>query len=293
MSVQNTLSGKILGRSRIFTFSTRPIPPRRLPHDNATMLAEPAEKTVEREEPCPLPKWEISGSDFAIFVALLFSGMAFFSILLGQAARWYLDPAPGADLPLLASLAENIGMQLGMLIAFVAFGRIQSLQDAPKPSGAKLPLPAAALTGLKWLMIAYPTMIAINLVSRAILNQLGYEQVVQDPIRMVQEGGTTFELGLMYSMIVLVAPLCEELVFRAGIFRYLHHRMPLFLSIGLSAFLFALLHANLYSFAPLMTIGVMLAFAYRQSGSIVSAVVFHSIFNTINLLLIIVFPDIV
>ncbi len=135
-------------------------------------------------------------------------------------------------------------------------------------------------------------MFGVSLFSRLFLDSLGFEQVIQDPIRMVQEGGSTTELAVMYFSIVLVAPVCEEVAFRGGIFRFLHHRLPLYGSIGLSAFFFALMHVNLYSFAPLMTIGAMLAFAYRESGSLLSNIVFHSVFNTINLGLILLFPSI-
>ncbi|MDQ8200435.1 CPBP family intramembrane metalloprotease [Pelagicoccus enzymogenes] len=248
-------------------------------------------------EPIPLiarnslPKWEIRGSDFWVFIALLFSAMGFCSYLGAQIAQWLVAPEPESEPPLMVALAANLGMQAGMLVAFLCFKKFVQEQDhAPCPSKAQ-PFPKAALTGLKWLLIAYPVMFGVNLFSSIFLDSLGYKRTLQDPIKMVLEGGTALEVAIMYSVIVLVAPVCEEVAFRGGIFRYLHYRMPLYASIGLSAFFFAILHANLYSFAPLMTIGVMLAFAYRESGSLVSNIVFHSAFNSINLGLILLSPE--
>lgn len=250
----------------------------------------PAETTplIERNS---LPKWEIRSSEFWVFVALLFSCMGFCSYLGAQIAQWVMAPDPDAPPPLMMALAANVGMQAGMLAAYLIFLRIVQDEDLRPGAPSRLAFFKAALTGLKWLLIAYPIMIGVNLFARILLDSLGFEQVLQDPIKMVREGGSALELAVMYAVIVLVAPVCEEVAFRGGIFRYLHHRMPLFASIGLSAVLFALLHANLYSFAPLLTIGVMLAFAYRESGSLVSCIVFHSAFNTINLALILLFPD--
>lgn len=240
-----------------------------------------------------LPKWEIRGTEFALFIALLFSCMGLTSSLFASVADSLLEtPAADVEPPLLIALAANLGLQVGMLIGFLGFKKILSVQGSPLPlSSAQINPGKAAKIGLKWLLYAYPVMIAVNLISRSILNLAGFEQVIQDPIRMVQEGGTNLELAIMFSMIVLVAPICEEVAFRGGIFRYLHHRLPLYASIGISAFLFALLHANLYSFAPLMTIGVMLALAYRESGSLLSCITFHAVFNSINLVLILLFPD--
>ncbi|MDQ8186884.1 type II CAAX endopeptidase family protein [Pelagicoccus sp. SDUM812002] len=255
------------------------------------MTSETHAETIPLVERNSLPKWEIRGSDFWVFVALLFSFMGFCSFLGAKIVQWILSPDPDADPPLLIALSANIGMQIGMLVAYVVFKRFTD-EKALDPTTAKaVEFPKAVLIGLKWLLIAYPVMIGVNLFSRIFLNSLGFEQVIQDPIKMVQAGGSAIELALMYTVIVIVAPVCEEVAFRGGIFRYLHGRMPLFASIGLSAFFFALLHANLYSFAPLMTIGVMLAFAYRESGNLVSSIAFHSVFNSINLALILLFPD--
>ncbi|MBK1879989.1 type II CAAX endopeptidase family protein [Pelagicoccus mobilis] len=255
------------------------------------MLAEPLDNPAKKPSHTMLPKWEIRGSDFAIFVAFLFSSMGLVSLIFQNVAAKFLVTDPDAPMPLLVSLSANLGMQFGMLASFLVFRKIIQHQDFTPPPHRRYSPTKSMQVGLKWLIMAYPIMIGINLLSRTILNLLGFEQVIQDPIRMVQEGGTTFELFAMYAMIVAVAPICEEVAFRGGIFRYLHHRVPLYASLGLSAFFFALLHANLYSFAPLMTIGVMLALAYRESGSLISCFTFHAAFNSINLALILLFPE--
>lgn len=255
------------------------------------MISESPEEKSSLFDRNSLPKWEIRSSDFWIFIALLFSCMSFTSFLAGKIAHWIISPSPDIDPPLMIALAANLGMQVGMLAGFLIFRKMVHEQDFTPSLSHPPSVSKAAKIGLKWLLIAYPVMIGVNLFSRTLLNSLGFEQVIQDPIKMVQEGGTNIELMVMYSMIVLVAPLCEEVAFRGGIFRFLHCRMPLYASIGLSSFFFALLHANLYSFAPLMTIGVMLAFAYRESGSLISSITFHATFNSINLALILLFPE--
>lgn len=244
----------------------------------------------EPAESPPLPKWQVGATDFGIFLALLLSCMVIVSSLAGRIARWLLAPEADEQLPLLVMLSENLGMQLGMLAAFLGFFAITRAGDG-QMSPAKASPAQSVKIGFKWLAIAYPIMIGANLLWKVGLEAFGFERVIQDPVRLVQEGGTTLEIAFIYLMIVLVAPLCEELVFRGAIFRFLHHRIPLLLAVGLSALFFALIHFNLYSFVPLLVIGVTLALAYRESGSILSAIVFHSAFNTLNLVIILLFPE--
>lgn len=251
------------------------------------MLPETLNESNDVAEKSHLPKWNIGSTDFGIFIALLFASMVVTSTAAGQIAAWLLEADPAAGKPLLVTLAENLGMQLGMLFAFVGFSTIT--RDPPKTD--RVGFRRSAVIGLKWLMISYPIMIAANLIWKFALLGLDFEQVTQDPVKLVQEGGAFAERILIYLMIIVVAPICEELVFRGGVFRYLHHRLPIAGAVGLSAFFFAAIHFNLYSFAPLFVIGVTLALAYRETGSILSAIIFHSVFNTLNLTLILIFPD--
>ena len=251
------------------------------------MLADTLNDPNQTAEKSPLPKWNIGTTDFGIFIALLFSSMVVASTAAGKIAAWLLDADPDAERPLLVTHSENLGMQLGMLLAFIGFSLIT--RDPPKPRRAGFR--RSAIIGLKWLMISYPIMIGVNLLWKLALMALGFEQVTQDPVKLVQEGGAFAERLLIYLMIIVVAPICEEVVFRGGVFRFLHHRLSLVGAAGLSAFFFAAIHFNLYSFAPLFVIGVTLALAYRETGSILSAIVFHSVFNSLNLCLILLFPD--
>ena len=49
----------------------------------------------------------------------------------------------------------------------------------------------------------------------------------------------------------------------------------------LTAVLFALIHFQLQTFIPLFFLGLILNYAYQRTGSVWTAVVFHSLNNTI------------
>jgi hypothetical protein len=53
----------------------------------------------------------------------------------------------------------------------------------------------------------------------------------------------------------------------------------------LSSFLFALFHANVFQFLPAFILGVILALFTIRSGSVLPAIVFHSVNNSLLILL--------
>ncbi|MGE5334666.1 MAG: type II CAAX prenyl endopeptidase Rce1 family protein [Nitrososphaerota archaeon] len=78
---------------------------------------------------------------------------------------------------------------------------------------------------------------------------------------------------------VFIAPICEEIFFRGFLFSGLLHRMSLWPAALLAAFLFALAHGDVGSFAVLFVIGLVLAFVRWRVGSIWPGIIIHAANN--------------
>jgi membrane protease YdiL (CAAX protease family) len=91
---------------------------------------------------------------------------------------------------------------------------------------------------------------------------------------------------------IVMAPITEELVFRAGFFRYCRTRLPRWAALLVPSLLFASLHVNwstlegLTSFAPLVVLAIMFSLAYERTGNIGTAIVAHALFNLNTVILI-------
>lgn len=85
---------------------------------------------------------------------------------------------------------------------------------------------------------------------------------------------------------VFVAPICEEMFFRGFVFMGLLRIMPVWGAILLSAFLFAVAHVDLGSFAVLFIIGIALAFVRWRTRSLWPSVLLHLLNNAIGTVLI-------
>ncbi|GIV15838.1 MAG: hypothetical protein KatS3mg022_1273 [Armatimonadota bacterium] len=92
-------------------------------------------------------------------------------------------------------------------------------------------------------------------------------------------------IALAFVLVVAVAaPIGEELFFRGFVFNVLRNRMNCTSAVWLSAALFALLHASVKNFLPILVIGVLLARLYARTGSLWSSVVMHGTFNFLSAL---------
>jgi len=82
-------------------------------------------------------------------------------------------------------------------------------------------------------------------------------------------------------MIVIIAPIIEEIVFRGFILRTLVNRIGIFLGSLLTAGIFAILHMQFKSIIPIFILGLIINSIVTKNKSIIPAILFHVINNAI------------
>jgi membrane protease YdiL (CAAX protease family) len=92
----------------------------------------------------------------------------------------------------------------------------------------------------------------------------------------------------------LLVPAAEEVLFRGGLFRYLRTRMPRWVAIASTSVLFGALHVQwsdhmggLASLLPLIVLAATFCIAYERTGSIVTPIVAHALFN-LNMIVLVI-----
>ncbi|MFN2556793.1 MAG: lysostaphin resistance A-like protein [Nitriliruptorales bacterium] len=108
------------------------------------------------------------------------------------------------------------------------------------------------------------------------------EQIV---LERLTESPAAMTLGFVAA--VLLAPIVEELIFRAVLFQAFRQRMGLWPAVGFSSFIFGLSHVELYPvpfFVVVLAIfGFLLAAAFHHAGSLVVPILAHAVFNGVEL----------
>lgn len=90
---------------------------------------------------------------------------------------------------------------------------------------------------------------------------------------------------------VLLAPLAEEAVFRGVLLPVLLRRGGLGWALAVTSLLFAALHLNALAFAPLALLGLCFAGGMLATGSVLTPMIMHALFNAEMLLLFAAFPE--
>lgn len=85
--------------------------------------------------------------------------------------------------------------------------------------------------------------------------------------------------AVMFFLMAVFGPFCEELVFRGAFFRGFRKSGNIFGAVILSAVLFAIMHMNFNQAAYAVLLGVMMALAAEATGSTTTSFIIHLIFN--------------
>ena len=242
-------------------------------------------------EPEGLPGWSIGWVNFGIFTCTLVVVSAFI-----QYAAFALFVEPPADpdaphelTPWLAVFALLV-FQLPMLMVFYSLRRFYPSEFAGRLSETSLSPAQAFLKTVPLFVMYLPVIWLAALIwnfALTKLEDLGLidEAAPQELITLFQGGGDPLALGLLVVFAVVLAPVVEELIFRGCLYRFLKSQSTILPAQIISGALFSLIHANLFSFVPLVVVGILLARVYEKSGSILTPICFHALFNGFNLLI--------
>lgn len=133
-------------------------------------------------------------------------------------------------------------------------------------------------------MAASPLVTLVNLVS-----QLFVENTVTENSA---EFLSLHPLLLIFFVGVL-APVCEEVVFRGAIFGGMKKEGNVFKAVMASGLLFGLLHMNINQASYAFVIGILLGFLVEATGSIFSSILFHVLVNASNAVMMIISDSVV
>lgn len=228
-----------------------------------------------------LAAWNISVPEFFGFILCVLGG----SILFGAAASLLLRrfALSGDAVTVVSGAATQFGMLAGVL-----FHRARTANEQSVPA----PRTNIFVAGAATFAMCLPVMLVTAAAWEKVLQLAGLPVERQDLIGMFANAESPWLLGVMIALAIVIAPLTEEFVFRAGLFRFLRTRIPRWIALVAPSLFFACLHVNwntlqgLSSLAPLAVLAVLFSLAYERTGQIGTAIVAHALFNLNTILLI-------
>jgi membrane protease YdiL (CAAX protease family) len=138
-----------------------------------------------------------------------------------------------------------------------------------------------------WVFLIAPTAVVAMWGFFSILQVTGYMhwmeslggETVQETVKILQTSKDPLLLGLMSLAAVIVAPLCEEIVFRGYLYPAAKKFTGRWIAALCSALVFSALHGNMTALFPLFIFGLVLVFVYEKTGSLWAPIAVHLCFN--------------
>jgi membrane protease YdiL (CAAX protease family) len=215
-----------------------------------------------------LAAWPITGSDFLLFLGFaIWGGLAF--SYGGDLVAEFLNLSNDSK-----TIVVGATFQLGLLAGVGVFRWRFSGGAGPKPAPSSNPWAAGGATFL----MVFPLVLLAAFDWYNVLDLSGFKVEPQPMVDLMGRSGPLWQRITTVVFAVVIAPVTEELVFRAGIFRFLRTQNPN-RAVLLSGILFAAVHRDVPSFAPLLVLGVVFALAYERTGDIRTTMVAHALFN--------------
>lgn len=178
----------------------------------------------------------------------------------------------------LGTILTSIGMQVFIVgIVVLMISRRTNLFDWLGLKWMKWPQVfwiAPAVVIAMWIVFS----ILFGLGYMDLMERLGVEKV-QDAVAMFQNEKDPLLLGLMAFTAVIVAPICEELVFRGYLYPVAKRFAGPWISALFTALVFSATHGSMAALLPLFLFGLVLAAIYEATGSLWAPISIHFLFN--------------
>lgn len=167
-------------------------------------------------------------------------------------------------------------VQACLIVSRRGVGELFGLDGAWRP---------ACIKGVVYGLAAIPPVAGIAYGVTTGLNALGYEMEQQELFDWLSDPALSMTVkGVLIFFALVMAPMVEELLFRGILFPAMLKGRTFVVASVLSGLYFALVHVHAASFLPLLALSLFFSFGYAMTGSILTPMIMHVLFNFTGLL---------
>lgn len=180
-------------------------------------------------------------------------------------------------------LARTLGLQT--LAALLSAGLILALATLRRVPLESLGLrrhhgPSPVLLGLCAWLAFLPCFVGIGLLNQALQSALGHDVEIQRYLQLFLADEGARHSPLVWTLMVVVLPLYEELLFRGALYGGLRRMFHPTLAVVIAGLLFGVAHGEpSVALLPVSALGMMLCVLYERTGSLATPVMFHAAQN--------------
>ncbi len=149
-----------------------------------------------------------------------------------------------------------------------------------RPKIGKLGPGRLVLIGFLTWMAAIPLVVISFVIAMKCLGSQGSSNPIIALVMQSARSSNILAILIFYFTIGVLAPICEESLFRGFIYSSLRRKFSVLPSVLLSATLFAGAHLDAGGFLPLFVLGSIFAFVFEKTKSTLPSMVAHGLWNS-------------
>ncbi|MFC1548402.1 lysostaphin resistance A-like protein [Candidatus Omnitrophota bacterium] len=131
-----------------------------------------------------------------------------------------------------------------------------------------------------------PILLGIMVITFFVTKLIKYQPPVQPIVEVFMEEKETAVLWLSTLFAAIFGPVAEEIFFRGFMYNAIKRTLGMFWGMIITAAVFSMLHAHIAGFLPIMALGILLAYLYEKTGSLVTSMSVHIMHNVGMLLMV-------
>lgn len=227
-----------------------------------------------------LPAWTFA--ELGRIVALMIIAFSLLPLLrfAPAAERLGLSPSSLIWIPL-----SMLFLDVFLIVAILAFA---SGKGAPvmQMVGLSTKRPGQVIAeAFKGYLVIFPALFVLLFLTVEIIRFFNLKPPLEPIQLLLFQQRDPAVIVLLALLSCVIAPVAEELFFRAVLFTAIRQRASKGLAIFLSGAAFALVHTNLVGFLPILLIGMYLSYIYERTGSLLASIAVHIAHNSFLLAL--------
>jgi membrane protease YdiL (CAAX protease family) len=230
------------------------------------LTAEPVAEQPQRRFPYSNwgPGWAIGGVLMALGVGIV---MGIPAAVIGH--------KPNGDLTTFGNVGVQLATALGFLLTPMAIASQRGARGLPEIL-SRLGVRSFRPSALKWMAAAVGVYLLFTVLYAAL--------ILEPHQKDIAEGFGAVPIKV--ALIVVAAPISEEVCFRGMLFAGLRERLPRLAAALVAGAIFGGLHAltGVSAVPPLIVFGFLLSLLYEKTGSIIPGILLHMLNNSVALL---------
>lgn len=225
---------------------------------------------------------QFPGSSFPGVFDWLYTSFFVLITVMGTAAALF---TPHGEPMTVGVLLLNLGLQVAVYLPFVIRFVLLPPPHRPSPGVGKTLLYLL----LALMSIFIPSFFFETMGFYRWLMELTDCPELQDIVVMFRDGDWALRAVIALAAVV-VAPICEEIVYRGFVYNMLKRYCTRLVAILLSALLFSVIHGAFAQVVPLALFGCVQCILYDKARSLWLPMTLHAIYNAISLCAILLLP---